>query len=132
MSSLIPSDRLFTKDHEWIKDHKEYAQVGITEYAQRCLGDVVYVELPKVGTNLTKGEPLGAVESIKSVSDIYAPTSGLVIEINKEVIEHPELVNQDPYGKGWLLKIVPLSDAFFDELLNHDKYKELVDKESKH
>ena len=132
MLNAIPSDRLFTKDHEWIKEQKEYAQIGITEYAQRCLGDIVYVELPKIGARLNKGEALGVVESIKSVSDIYAPTDGIVIEINKEVIEHPDLINKDPYENGWLLKIQPLNQEFFNELLNSQNYKELLEKEDKH
>jgi glycine cleavage system H protein len=98
----IPSDLHYTPDHEWI-DGK--GTVGITDYAQEALGDVVFVEIPQVGRKLTKGEAFGVVESVKSVSDLYSPTDGVVQAVNGVLLEHPELVNQDPYGQGWLVRL---------------------------
>ncbi len=131
MSKNIPTDRFFTKDHEWIKDHKEYALIGITDYAQHCLGDVVYVEMPKIGSSITKGQALGVVESIKAVSDIYAPVSGVVIEVNQNVINNPQLINSDPYENGWLLKIQVHNTNFSQEALSHQQYEEILNKEAK-
>ena len=131
MAKNIPTDRFFTKDHEWIKDHKEYALIGITDYAQHCLGDVVYVEMPKIGSSITKGQALGVVESIKAVSDIYAPVSGVVIEVNQNVINNPQLINSDPYENGWLLKIQASNTNFSNENLCHEEYEEILSKEAK-
>ena len=104
-----PTDRLYTKEHEWVKVQGDTATVGITDYAQSSLGDIVYVELPKPGTALLQFKPIGVVESVKAVSDIYAPLSGTVTEINGAVEDDPAKVNGDPFGEGWLIKL-KLSD----------------------
>ncbi len=104
-----PTDRLYTKEHEWVKVQGDTATVGITDYAQSSLGDIVYVELPKPGTSLSQFKPIGVVESVKAVSDIYAPLSGTVTEINGAVEDDPAKVNGDPFGEGWLIKL-KLSD----------------------
>lgn len=104
-----PTDRLYTKEHEWVKVQGDTATVGITDYAQSSLGDIVYVELPKPGTLLTQFKPIGVVESVKAVSDIYAPLSGTVTEVNGAVEDDPAKVNGDPFGEGWLIKL-KLSD----------------------
>jgi glycine cleavage system H protein len=111
MSKPNPTDRLYSRDHEWVKDNGDgTAIIGITDYAQEMLTDIVFVELPEIGKVVAKSEPVAVVESVKSVSDVYAPVSGEVIDVNKKLEETPELVNQDAFGKGWLVKI-RLSDA---------------------
>jgi glycine cleavage system H protein len=106
MSSNVPADRKYTKDHEWAKDEGAgKVRVGITDFAQHSLTDIVFVELPKVGAKLEQGKPFGVVESVKSASDLYAPISGEVVEVNKGVVDAPETVNKDPYGKGWMLVV---------------------------
>lgn len=102
---MNPDDVLYTKDHEWIRMTGETGTVGITHFAQKELGEVVFVELPKVGTSFDAGEVFGNVESVKAVSQLFIPLSGEVIEINDETVNSPELVNEDPYGKGWLIRI---------------------------
>ena len=103
--SSIPSDVSYTKEHEWVSFEASICTMGITDYAQAALGDIVYVQLPKVGEKVTAGAVCGEVESTKSVSDIYAPVSGVVIEINQSLSDAPESINTDPYGQGWLAKI---------------------------
>jgi len=108
MTSNVPADRKYTKDHEWAKDEGAgRVRVGITDFAQHSLTDIVFVELPKVGAKLKHGKPFGVVESVKSASDLYAPMSGEVVEVNKAVIDAPETVNSDPYGKGWMIVVKP-------------------------
>ena len=102
---MNPDDRLYTKEHEWVKIKGNTAIVGITDYAQRELTDIVYVELPKKGIEIDAGDPVCTVESVKNASDVYSPVSGKVVAVNKELEEQPELVNSDPYGKGWMVKI---------------------------
>jgi glycine cleavage system H protein len=108
-----PTQFRYTKDHEWVSLEGERAKVGITDHAQKELGDIVFVELPRVGTRLKKGETLGSVESVKAVSDIYAPVSGEVVEVNKGLESAPETANRDPHGAGWLvvLKMADPSEA---------------------
>jgi glycine cleavage system H protein len=101
----IPDDRRYTKEHEWAREDGGRIIVGITEYAQDQLGDIVFVQLPDPGTEVTAGEPLGEVESTKSVSDVYSPVSGKVVEKNAEAESNPQIVNEDPYGQGWLVAI---------------------------
>ena len=103
--SSIPSNVSYTKEHEWVSIDASICTMGITDYAQAALGDIVYVQLPKVGEKLTAGTVCGEVESTKSVSDIYAPVSGVVVEINQTLSDSPETINADPYGQGWLAKI---------------------------
>ena len=125
-----PADRLYTKDHEWVKVDGPSAQIGITEYAQSSLGDIVYVELPKVNTLLEQGKPIGVGESVKAVSDIYAPISGMVAEINVSVEDDPAKVNRDPFGDGWLVKITISNADETKNLLTADAYEALVQAES--
>ena len=122
---MYPSDLNYTNDHEWIRVSSDQAQVGITDYAQQQLGDVVYVELPEVGRTLTQGEQFGSIESVKAVSDLYAPASGEVIEVNGALATTPETVNQDPHGT-WMI-VLKLSDASeLPALLDADGYEALV------
>jgi glycine cleavage system H protein len=106
----IPDELQYTKDHEWIRFEGDRGTVGITDFAQDALGDVVFVELPAVGTSLTQGQTFGVVESNKTVSDLFAPVAGRVVEVNEELRARPELVNQEPYGAGWMIKVEPASD----------------------
>jgi len=125
----VPPELRYSKEHEWVRVEGESATVGVTDYAQEQLGDIVYVDLPKVGTAVRQSGKLGEIESVKAVSDFFSPVSGDVTELNEEVVKSPELVNQDPYGGGWLLKLT-LSDAGeVDRLLTAQQYEELVAKE---
>jgi glycine cleavage system H protein len=121
----LPGDRQYTKDHEWALEQGGRVVVGITHYAQDQLGDVVFVGLPEPGSEVTAGEPLGEVESTKSVSDVYSPVSGKVLEKNAEVEQAPELVNSDPYGAGWLVSIEPSGES--EGLLSADEYRAFID-----
>jgi glycine cleavage system H protein len=123
----VPDELRYTAEHEWVAINGTVASVGITDYAQRALGDVVYVSVPAAGTAVTAGEPCGEVESTKSVSDIFAPVDGEVIEANPEIEDDPGLVNSDPYGAGWLLRIRLAGDGPGpDSLLTADQYAALV------
>jgi glycine cleavage system H protein len=126
----FPKDVKYTEQHEWLRMEGSRARVGITDYAQDALGDVVYVDIPEVGTEIRGGEPFGEVESTKSVSDVYAPVSGSVVDRNAALVEAPELVNQDPYGDGWMI-VIELSDkSELDGLLDADAYRAFTEKES--
>lgn len=120
---MHPDDLKYTAEHEWVRPQGETVRAGITDYAQEQLGDVVYVSLPDVGTTVAAGDACGEVESTKSVSDIYAPVSGTVTDRNAELDEHPDLVNTDPYGAGWLLEITPTSPDAVDGLLDAATYR---------
>jgi glycine cleavage system H protein len=124
----IPAELRYTAEHEWVAVDGPVASVGITDYAQRALGDVVFVSVPAPGTRVTAGEPCGEVESTKSVSDIYSPVDGEIAEVNSDVDDDPGLVNSDPYGAGWLMK-VRLDDAAAEPagLLSPDEYAELTE-----
>jgi glycine cleavage system H protein len=124
--SEVPSDRRYTAEHEWVKDEEGRMVVGITDHAQDQLGDVVFVGLPEPGTEVQAGQPLGEVESTKSVSDVYSPVSGRVLEKNAEVESTPELLNEDPYGRGWLVKIQPEGDDT-SSFLSADEYRKHAD-----
>ena len=121
----VPDDRRYTKEHEWAKEQGGRIVVGITDYAQDQLGDVVFVGLPEAGAEVEAGKPLGEVESTKSVSDVYSPVSGKVIEKNSEVEGTPELINSDPYGQGWLVAIEG-SAAVLDGLMSASDYQRLI------
>lgn len=121
-----PSDYRYTKEHEWVRVEGDLATVGITDYAQHELGDVVYVELPKVGAKLNAGESFGTVESVKAVSDIYAPVSGEVAEINSVLAETPETVNKDPHGKAWLIKLKLGNSSELAKLMNGSAYEAYI------
>ncbi len=126
MSTNIPDDRRYTKDHEWALLEDGHVRMGITDYAQDALGDVVFVQLPEVGAPVTAGEPLGEVESTKSVSDVYAPVTGQVVEVNGELADAPQRLNEDPYGEGWICVIEPSDPAAFEQLLTADAYRQLI------
>jgi glycine cleavage system H protein len=127
---MYPSDYRYTKEHEWVKVEGEVGKVGITDYAQHELGDVVYVDLPKVGAKLKASEPLGTVESVKAVSDIYAPISGEVIEINSSLGDAPEQINKDPHGAAWLVKLKLANPAEVASLMDAAAYAAFIaDKE---
>ena len=120
---MIPAELKYTKDHEWVRAEGDLLRVGITDYAQEALGDIVFVTLPEIGATLTAGDTCGEVESTKSVSDLYAPVSGTVVERNESLDSSPELVNSDPYGDGWMMVIRPDGDAGQPELLEADAYE---------
>ena len=122
----VPSDRRYTKDHEWAKPDGTRYRVGITAYAQEQLGDVVFVELPKVGTKVTAKKAFGVVESVKAVSDLFAPLSGEIVEINGELPNVPQTVNQDPYGKGWMIVVAPSKPDEWNELLTATQYEQFL------
>jgi len=124
--STVPADLRYTREHEWAKQEGDRVRVGITAYAQEQLGDVVFVELPKVGARVTATKNFGVVESVKAVSDLFAPISGEVAEVNGELGQKPEIVNQDPYGKGWMLVVKPSSKGEWDQLLTAQQYEELI------
>ena len=122
----IPSELKYTQDHEWAKVEGSLARIGITDYAQDALGDVVFVQLPEVGSSFEAGGTLGEVESTKSVSDIYAPISGVVVEVNSELSDSPELLNSDPYGRGWICALEPSDPASIDSMLDSTSYQKLI------
>jgi glycine cleavage system H protein len=122
----IPDDLRYTKEHEWIRVKGDTAVIGVTDHAQQMLGDVVFVELPEVGTELARGDSFSVVESVKAASDIYAPVSGSVSSINQELEDHPENVNQSPYEKGWILEMKMNDSAELEELLDPDGYRKFV------
>ena len=121
----IPVNLKYTKDHEWISIEGDVATVGITDFAQGELGDIVYVEIEKIGENFLKEEVFGTVEAVKTVSDLFMPVTGEIIDINETLNDKPELVNEDPYGQGWMIKI-KLNNSGSSDLLNSDEYKKLI------
>jgi glycine cleavage system H protein len=122
---MYPADLKYTKDHEWIKVSGETGQVGITDYAQRQLGDVVYLDLPQVGRTLKVGESFGTVESVKAVSELYSPVAGVVTEVNSSLAEKPERVNSDPHA-SWMIEVRLSSPGDLDPLMSAEKYSDLV------
>ena len=122
----IPSNLKYTKDHEWVLIEGDVATVGITDFAQKELGDIVYVEVETLDQTLAKDEVFGTVEAVKTVSDLFLPLSGEIFEFNDELESNPEAVNSDPYGKGWMIKVNIANPAEVDELLSSDAYKELI------
>ncbi len=125
-----PNELKYTKEHEWIKIEGDLAVIGITDYAQDSLGDVVYLELPEEGDSITRDEGFGVVESVKAVSDLYAPLSGAVSEINDSLVESPEIINDDPYGEAWMLKVDVENTSELDELLSAEEYEQYIEEES--
>jgi glycine cleavage system H protein len=123
---VYPQELLYTREHEWIRVSDRRGVVGITSYAQEQLGDVVFVELPRVGTTVEQGKPFGVVESVKTASDLFAPVSGTVIEVNEKLVDQPELVNQDPYGEGWMIILEIADPAQLHSLLTAEQYEALV------
>ena len=125
----IPDELKYTSDHEWALEDGELLVIGITDYAQDALGEIVYIELPSEGDEITKGDPFGAVESTKAVSDLYAPVSGDVVEVNDMLLDSPETINGDPYGEGWMIKVRPYDPKELTELMDNEEYSEYVEKE---
>jgi len=121
-----PTDRRYTKEHEWVRVEDDLGTVGITDYAQDQLGDLVYLDLPSPGTQVKQLDKLGEIESVKAVSDLYSPVSGEVVEVNQEVVDRPELVNQSPYEEGWLVRLRLADPAELDGLLTAEQYDELI------
>ena len=120
---MNPNDRRYSKEHEWIKLESDSAGLmGITHFAQDSLGDVVYLDLPVAGTHLEQAAKLGEVESVKAVSDLYSPVTGVVVEANQDAIDHPEIVNEDPYDRGWLLRVEIQNSSELDSLLSAEQY----------
>ncbi len=124
--SNVPGDLRYTRDHEWARQEGARMRVGITAYAQEQLGDVVFVELPKVGSRVTVKQAFGVVESVKAVSDLFAPVTGEVFEANAELAQKPEIVNQDPYGKGWMIVVTPADAKQWEQLLTATQYEEFL------
>ncbi len=123
---MVPAELRFTKEHEWVRVEGETATIGITEYAASQLGDIVFVELPERGSNVNQFAAVGVIESVKAVSDLFAPVGGEVMEANTELATRPELVNSDPYGAGWMVKVRLAEPAQLEELLDSDAYDELT------
>jgi len=122
----IPVELMYTKEHEWVKIEENIATVGITDYAQDELGDIVFLELPSVGDTVTQMEPFGTIEAVKAVSDLFSPVTGKVIEINSSLDDDPMMINRDPYGDGWMIK-VELSDiSQIEQLLDSNSYKSII------
>jgi glycine cleavage system H protein len=121
-----PAGLKYSKEHEWVAAEDSVATIGITDFAQEQLGEIVYVELPAVGDKVSKDDPFGVVESVKAVSDIFAPISGTVVEVNQDLPDSPETVNEDPYGDGWLIKIKVSDTAELDDLMDNEEYEEMV------
>ncbi len=121
--SKIPADLKYSKEHEWVRVDGSRAVVGITDYAQESLGDIVFVELPNVGDTFETGDAIGVVESVKAASDIYTPVGGKVVEINEALLDAPETINEDPYDKGWMLVIELADESQTDSLLSGEEYK---------
>ena len=127
---IYPDDLKYTKEHEWLAVHGTIGTVGITHYAQSELGDIVYVEVPAAGAPVVGGEEFGTVESVKAVSEIFAPVSGEVLEVNPALVEHPEAINKDPYGDGWLLKIKLADPKELEALMSAAEYRKYIEEEA--
>ena len=126
----VPEDLHYSKDHEWVRVEGDQAIIGITDYAQNSLGDVVYVELPKAGDKFVGNEPFGSVESVKAVSEVFTPIAGAVVSINESLADEPEKVNSDPYGEGWMIRMRMDNPAEVDSLLNAAEYEDFTKAES--
>ena len=123
----VPEGLLYTKDHEWLKDKEGNVIIGITDFAQSQLGDIIFLELPDIGDKIISGEPFGEVEAVKTVSELYAPVNGTVIEVNEDLEDSPEKINQDCYGEGWIIKIKLNGTIQKDNLLDHQSYAKLIE-----
>jgi glycine cleavage system H protein len=126
----VPEDLHYSKDHEWVRVDGDQAIIGITDYAQNSLGDVVYVELPKAGEEFAANEPFGSVESVKAVSEVFTPIAGAVVQINESLADEPESVNSDPYGAGWMIRLAMSNPGEVDSLLTAAEYEDFTKAES--
>lgn len=124
---MYPDDLKYSKDHEWVRMDGNIAQIGVTVFAQDSLGDIVFVDLPDVGTEIGQFDKFGEIESVKAVSDLFSPVAGVVVETNPGAIENPETVNADPYGSGWLVKIEVSDPAHLDSLMDSETYEATLD-----
>jgi glycine cleavage system H protein len=131
MSENIPEGLRYTEEHEWTKTDGDVVVIGVTDHAQEQLGDVVFLELPEVGATISKGDPFGVVESVKAVSDLYAPIDGEVTAVNSDLVDAPEGINADPYGIAWLIKVKPADPSAVDALLDAAAYATLLADEAK-
>lgn len=122
----IPEKLLYTKEHEWVKKEDGQVTIGITDFAQSQLGDIIFLELPEVGQKIVSGEPFGEIEAVKTVSELYAPINGTVIEINEDLEDNPDNINQNCYGSGWIIKVELDEDLDKDNLLNHKDYGSMI------
>ena len=125
-----PDNLKYTEEHEWARVEDDWVEIGVTDYAQDALGEIVFVELPGEGDDITIGDTFGGIESTKSVSDLYAPISGEIIEINEALLESPEIINEDPYGSGWIVRVKPYDTSELDSLLNSDGYSDFVENQA--
>ncbi|MBM7551268.1 glycine cleavage system protein GcvH [Thalassobacillus pellis] len=122
----LPKDLRYSEEHEWVKEEGGKVRIGITDFAQSELGDIVFVELPEVGEELEADEPFGSVESVKTVSELYAPVSGKVVEVNEDLEDSPEFVNESPYEKAWMVIVEPSNQSEMDELMTAEQYEEMI------
>lgn len=125
----LPKDLRYSEEHEWVKEEGEKVRVGITDFAQSELGDIVFVELPEVGDELETDEPFGSVESVKTVSELYAPLSGKVVEVNEELEDSPEFVNESPYDKAWMVVVEPSNNSEINDLMTPEEYEAMIDED---
>jgi len=122
----IPTEIKYTKEHEWISLDGEVAMIGITDHAQSQLGDIVFVELPDVDTEINQNDTFGVIEAVKTVADLFAPVKGLIIELNSSLEDSPDLINSDPYGAGWIIKVKVTNSNQYDDLMSSDEYEEFI------
>lgn len=127
--SNTPNELRYSKEHEWVKVEGGRATIGISHFAQAELGDIVFVELPEVGDELSVNQPFGSVESVKTVSELYAPISGKVVEVNEDLNDNPEYVNESPYEKAWMIVVEPTNEGEVEGLMTADKYKEMINED---
>src|SRR6056297_129965 len=125
----VKENLYYSEDHEWVREEEDCLVIGVSDFAQEELGDIVFVELPEVEEEFDKDDSFGVLESVKAVSDTFIPVSGRVIEVNEALIDNPELINDDPYGEGWLIKVDPADDSELDELLSAEEYAEFIEEE---
>lgn len=125
----VPKGLFYTKEHEWVLVEDSIATIGITDFAQESLGDVTYIQLPKEGESVNKNDPFGIVESVKAVSDLYSPVTGRIVEINQPLLDAPELVNQDPYSDGWMMKVELKDTSETQDLMEAAAYKEYIEEQ---
>lgn len=123
----LPEDYLYSEEHVWAKQEGDRVRIGVTDFAQAELGDIVFVELPAIGDEILEDEPFGSLESVKSVSELYSPISGKVIEVNEELEGSPELVNESPFEEAWLIEVEPTDESELDELLSVEEYEEFIE-----
>ena len=123
----IPENLIYTEEHEWVRIANDNAVVGITDFAQSQLGDIIFLELPDVANKIIAGEPFGEIEAVKTVSELYAPVNGIIIEVNNSLEDFPEKVNQDCYGDGWIVKIKPENKIDKKDLLDHEQYRKIIE-----